>query len=44
MVTALEEVIEIQKKHDFKIDMRLASFINAINKISRAYTEGGFFP
>lgn len=44
MVTALEELIDIQEKHQFKIDMRLASFINAINKISRAYTEGGFFP
>ena len=44
MVTALEELIAIQEKHAFKIDMRLASFINAINKISRAYTEGGFFP
>ena len=44
MVTALEELILIQKEHNFKIDMRLASFINAINKIARAYTEGGFFP
>jgi len=44
MVTALAELVDIQARHEFKIDMRLASFINAINKISRAYTEGGFFP
>jgi glutamate dehydrogenase (NAD(P)+) len=44
MVTALAELVEIQQKHKFKIDMRLAAFINAINKISRAYTEGGIFP
>lgn len=44
MVAALAELVEIQAKHKFKIDMRLASFINAINKISRAYTEGGIFP
>lgn len=44
MVTALEEIVFIHSKYEYKFDLRVASFINAINKISRAYSEGGFFP
>ncbi len=44
MINALDEIVEIHEKHEFKLDLRISSFVNAINKISRAYTEGGFFP
>lgn len=44
MVTAFEQILETAQKHNFKIDLRCAAFINAINKISLSYTEGGFFP
>ena len=44
MITAFDQVMDTMKKHNFEIDLRCASFINAINKISLSYEEGGLFP
>ena len=44
MITAFDQIMETAQKHGFEIDLRCAAFINAINKISLSYEEGGFFP
>jgi glutamate dehydrogenase (NAD(P)+) len=44
MITAFDQVYEILEKHNFKIDIRTASFICAIDKIARSYMENGIFP
>lgn len=44
MVTSFEHLTQICAKHDFKIDLRTAAFICAIEKIALSYEEGGIFP
>jgi len=44
MITAFDQIMETMEKHKFELDLRTAAFINAINKISLSYEEGGFFP
>ncbi len=44
MVNSLHQIFNICKENDFKIDLRCAAFINAIEKIARAYEDNGIFP
>lgn len=44
MIDAYHEIREIQKQHGKAIDLRVASFISAINKVARSYLELGIFP
>jgi len=44
MIEAYHEIRNIFKRHDGAIDLRLASMINAIDKIALAYTDRGIFP
>ena len=44
MCHAFRDIDEIRKQHDAKIDLRTASFINAIDKIAAAYSGRGIFP
>ena len=44
MIDAYHEIREIHKQHGTDIDLRIASFISAINKIARSYLELGIFP
>lgn len=44
MVSALDEILEVQKKHKYEISLRTACFVNAINKIARTYIGSGIFP
>jgi len=43
MIEAYHEIREIWKQHD-GIDMRTASFIDAIDKVAQSYMELGVFP
>lgn len=43
MIEAYHEIREIWKKHD-GVDMRTASFIDAIDKVAQSYMELGVFP
>jgi len=43
MIEAYHEIRDIWKKHD-GIDMRTASFIDAIDKVAQSYMELGVFP
>ncbi len=44
MVNAYWEIRRIQARHEDKIDLRTAAFIDAIEKVARAYYELGIFP
>ncbi len=44
MVNAYQQMLEIRARHDCKVDLRTAAFINAIDKIAVAYEELGIFP
>ncbi len=44
MGNAFEQIVLIMKKNKFSIDMKVAAFINAIEKIALAYHERGIFP
>lgn len=44
MCHAYRELYEIQQRHEGKIDLRTASFIDAIDKIAVAYSSMGIFP
>lgn len=44
MINAYQETRETKIKHDNKIDLRTAAFINAINKIAITYVTGGIWP
>lgn len=44
MISAYSQMNEIRKQHGGKIDLRTAAFINAIDKVARAYMELGIFP
>ena len=44
MIVAYNEIRETQKQNREEVDLRTASFINAINKIATAYMELGIFP
>jgi glutamate dehydrogenase (NAD(P)+) len=44
MIAAYNQMNEIRKLHGGKIDLRTAAFINAIDKVARAYMELGIFP
>lgn len=44
MVSAFSELHKIAKSHDFKINLRTAAFICALEKIALSYEENGIFP
>jgi glutamate dehydrogenase (NAD(P)+) len=44
MCHAYREIDEIRKRHNAEIDLRMASFIDAIDKIADAYADRGIFP
>ncbi len=44
MVTAYQEIRELQQRHAGKADLRTATFISAIDKIALVYTGMGIFP
>ncbi len=44
MVQAYHEIREIKKQHGDKMDLRIAAFRHAIEKIARTYLEQGIFP
>ncbi|MBI2829208.1 MAG: Glu/Leu/Phe/Val dehydrogenase [Acidobacteria bacterium] len=44
MVTAYQEIRETRQRQPAVQDLRTAAFLNAINKVARAYLELGIFP
>lgn len=44
MISAYNQMNEIRKQHQGKVDLRTAAFINAINKVALSYMELGIFP
>ena len=44
MIQAYHEIREIKKQHGNKTDLRIAAFLNAIEKTARTYLEQGIFP
>ena len=44
MIQAYHEIRETKNQHGEKADLRVASFLNAIEKIARSYEELGIFP
>ena len=44
MIVAYNQIRETQNQNGEKVDLRTASFINAINKIATSYMELGIFP
>ena len=44
MIVAYNQIRETQKQNREEVDLRTASFINAINKIATSYMELGIFP
>lgn len=44
MISAYNQMNEIRKQRDGKIDLRTAAFIGAIDKVALAYMELGIFP
>lgn len=44
MITAFNEIRDIRKRHNEEIDLRIAAFISAIDKIAICYQELGIFP
>ena len=44
MIVAYNQIRETQKQNSEEVDLRTASFINAINKIATSYMELGIFP
>jgi glutamate dehydrogenase (NAD(P)+) len=44
MINAYQEIRETRRKHEDKISLRTAAFINSIDKVARAYLELGIFP
>jgi glutamate dehydrogenase (NAD(P)+) len=44
MINAYREIRETRHKHEDKISLRTAAFINSIDKVARAYFELGIFP
>jgi len=44
MIQAYHEIRETKNQHGEKADLRVAAFLNAIEKIARSYTELGIFP
>lgn len=44
MITAYEQIREVQKRLDGKADLRTAAFVNAIDKIAHCYKDLGIFP
>jgi glutamate dehydrogenase (NAD(P)+) len=44
MVVAYNEILETRRRNSKILDLRTAAFVNAINKVARAYMELGIFP
>jgi glutamate dehydrogenase (NAD(P)+) len=44
MIQAYHEIREIKKRHGEQVDLRMASMIDAIDKIALAYSDRGIFP
>jgi glutamate dehydrogenase (NAD(P)+) len=44
MVMAYHEILETKRRHPTMKNLRTAAFLNAIEKVARAYHELGVFP
>jgi glutamate dehydrogenase (NAD(P)+) len=44
MISAYEQIREVQKRHGEKADLRTAAFVSAIDKIALSYQDLGIFP
>ncbi len=44
MVNSYHELREIMRRHQDRIDLRTAAFVDAIHKVARSYMELGIFP
>ena len=44
MIVAYNQIRDTQKRNGEEVDLRTASFINAINEIATSYLELGIFP
>ena len=44
MMAAYDEIREVQRQHDDRIDLRTAAFIGSIDKVGEAYAQLGIFP
>jgi glutamate dehydrogenase (NAD(P)+) len=44
MIAAYQEVVEVKERHPGVPDLRIAAFLNALNKVARSYMELGIFP
>jgi glutamate dehydrogenase (NAD(P)+) len=44
MIQAYHEIRQIKKRHGEQVDLRMASMIDAIDKVALAYSDRGIFP
>jgi glutamate dehydrogenase (NAD(P)+) len=44
MIAAFHELVQTRESHPGVPDLRIAAFVNAINKVARSYSELGIFP
>ena len=44
MIAAYHELLRIREAHPGVPDLRIAAFLNAIDKVARSYVELGIFP
>jgi glutamate dehydrogenase (NAD(P)+) len=44
MISAYHGLLETRARHPGVPDLRIAAFLNAIQKVARSYTELGIFP
>jgi glutamate dehydrogenase (NAD(P)+) len=44
LITAFQEIVEIQRRHKKIEDLRTAAYVSAIQKVGVAYLELGVFP
>ena len=44
MIEALRQIIEVMEEHDYKMDLRTATFVLAITKVAKSYELAGIFP
>jgi glutamate dehydrogenase (NAD(P)+) len=44
MITSFIDIRNICKTHDYRIDLRTAAYIVAIDKIANCYKDNGIFP
>lgn len=44
MSVAYQQMVQVMKDHNYEIDMKVAAFVKALEKISLSYKELGLFP